>query len=373
MTLDSFMDVQVPKILFSDFAIVTCPTKANNMLFLNQLNTDNNLFKIMSCNSQLWMGEKKDFDPLPEDFKKNYVLTGEKAYSFLLEYLLGMRGNSDGESQVVNQGRKAWGNFQKINPNKARSLETVWHGLLNDSAAIRTNITSKLQPARIENTAVHISGQGGGETILVVGDVKNDVLGDGTRNIIRHLGNNRKKRVERILFTNPDDAALKIMENELNLDKKNGSIVSQIEAVSFKDFLHNRLYEPKIVYIAYPMGKSDEVDTQLLGVTNQRAAMSKYTVHIRGNPLLRGESSNDWKNNTNKLDGYYKSPEDLQNANKAEIERNKNIKDEGALACKNCAISRTVYNKKPIYSSIGMPTEDYLSRTGMSKQFERKI
>lgn len=228
-------------------------------------------------------------------------------------------------------------------------------------------ITSKLQPARFENSAIHATNQSGGETVVIVGDKKNkvDELDDRSLNLAKQLGNNRSKRVKKIILTTPNDDDLNSIYKTLDTAKKSKHLACEIESMKFLDFKENHLYDPNIVYISYPMGKSEEMDSSLIEISTHRAALLKYTAHVKGAAELQGNSTDQWKHATEKLDGYYISPEDIKETNKAEIERNKNIKKTGEIACENCAVSRVSYNKRPVSMFITKPRSEYVDVSGM--------
>ena len=328
------------------------------------------LFVLRGCTRNVLLGSKSDVEALlPEISTPHTSYSAENAYAHLLRYVTGQFSKTRGESQIVDQFKKSWNEFSIQTPEKAKSLHYLYDSIIADNRTVRTHATAELRPAFYETTAHDLSGQKGGEDVLLVAGENNARNGYSTvtRNLVKQLVNNRKNAVGTLYITHPDPEMLKSMMTQMQKD----SIISKHlpTPIPFEEaFANSAQRKPRLTFVTLKMDQYPEADTTMLRFCDEHEAFRMRLVHLGGNTKPDRITRGVWKDHTMELAIM---PEAITATQNAAQTRNKQIVDGvGLYAANNCALSR-LSGKNPITNIITKPTDEYLRGSGIIRTGRR--
>lgn len=301
------------------------------------------------CRRDVLVGKSEILDKLPPlSPEEGTIYQDVPAYAHLLTYMTGLISRTRGESQIVSQFRNAYEDLKGRNSSAARSMRPMFQSLIHDNSIIRSSITRGLKPAFYEACAHELSGQNGPDTVMVLANAnkKGSKPDEVTENIVRYLGNNRKKAADTIIFTHPDNAVLKNIYSSFLSQKMRGRISCAVKMLPFDEAFDSTadLLAMKQVFVCYPMGVDEKVDRRVLEEWRQKEALGGKLIHLGGGTKAQRQSVGLWSD-----PGlfYYVSPEEIVSWQTKRQKTNEETIKKGIEACEVCADIRGNGNKRP--------------------------
>jgi hypothetical protein len=325
--LMSEIQEKAKKLTIEDLAVVNFGSKELNSA-IEQWRETATVCAAQSCARQTWFGDVETLQsfPITNSSELDY-LVGKEAYLFLLRLMLGLetKGNIC-ETNIAGQMNEGWRLFCEQLPEEAEKLKSIYDGLKADSRLIREKFLNQYKIPSKANAAISLVEKKNAETITIIahGERNGGSLSQDVIDLINRFGAVKKNFSSEIIIL-ADKAIQNILLGHVNRLRREKKLNPEVNISLLTDNTFNiteAFNKSSLVFCTRPMSPNEiespsEIDMILAwddkmlddkkpGIEGARL------VHLRGVPLLRGESSKLWRDFG--LNGY-SSPEQVANQN----------------------------------------------------------
>ncbi|MGE0754396.1 MAG: hypothetical protein AB7L92_04475 [Alphaproteobacteria bacterium] len=290
------------------------------------------------------------------------ILTGDDAYRHLLMVACGMKDEQFGEKQTITEIRNNWNMYtgqaegpRKISPAKKALIKETYGGIMNmlfaDVKAVRSIVfegpeTKTLKPVSDVPAvgAKALASVGSEDPVMFLASTEQFTV----KNIVAL--DSRKRRV---IIAHPDAEQLARIHERVDELKAQSKLHGTYEFITWSD-ARERFHQVKAVFDSVPVGAFAR-DREMLERWRNDTTLPPL-VHLRGDPSLKEETSELWKNCG--LPHVF-NIEDVRAQTERDKEHNRNTTTEHAChVIENCLASRKA-GKNPMRQKLNLPVNEY--------------